>query len=66
MAECEPPHMSMNISIIITIDPCAMKSSGGSALLEPQNYAATIKGHQAHGHKNKYILPHTHYHAHLY
>lgn len=46
--------MSMNISFIITIDPCAIKNSRGSALLKPQNYAATTKGQQAHGHTNKH------------
>ncbi len=45
--------MSMNISFIITIDPCAIKNGRGSALLKPQNYAATTKGQQAHGHTKK-------------
>lgn len=45
--------MSMNISFIITIDPCAIKNGRGSALLKPQNYAAATKGQWAHGHTNK-------------
>lgn len=49
--------MSMNISFIITIDPCAIKDSRGSALLKPQNYAATTKGQRSHGHTNKQTLP---------
>lgn len=53
--------MSMNISFIITIDPCAIKNGRGSALLKPQNYAATTKGQQAHGHTKKSTLPYTHY-----
>lgn len=49
--------MSMNISFIITIDPCAIRNSGGPALLKPQNYATTTKGQRSHGHTNKQALP---------
>lgn len=55
ICQSNPPplsNMSMNISFIITIDPCAIKNSRGSALLKPQIYAAT-EGQQAHGHTDK-------------
>ena len=55
MAEWEPPHTTMNISSIITIDPCAIKNGRGSALLKPGNYAATTKGQRPHGLTNKHI-----------